>query len=120
MNDNGKEIQISLRLSTDDNQLLENYMADHGIENRSVFIRDLIRDTVTGAKTKVEEGEDGIYVRLNQVQLQTLENMKEDGTIFDAESYIRQLIMSDIVPKDSLEDSKSRAFKAAQQASRMM
>ena len=58
--------------------------------------------------------------RLRLTQACTLANMKADGTIYDEESYIRQLVMTEVIPKVSMEDSKSRAFAAAQQSSRIM
>ena len=67
-----------------------------------------------------EAGEDGIYVRLSEVLIQAMENLKKEGVIFDEESYIRQLVMSDLIPQESLENTKTNAFKAAQEASRMM
>jgi len=117
-NDDGTKITI--RVSPEDIQLMEDFMSDHEIENRSDFVRDAIHGYIQSSNTAAEAGGDGIYVHLSAVQLETLENMRKDGTIFDAESFIRQLVLAEIIPKDSLEDSKSRAFKAAQQASRMM
>jgi len=112
--------KITIRISNTDIQLMEDYMSEHEIENRSDFVRDAIRGFIASTKNSAEAGEDGIYVHLSGVQMQALENMKKDGTIFDGESYIRQLVLSDMIPKDSMDDSKARAFKAAQQLSRIM
>ncbi len=117
-NDDGTKITI--RVSPEDIQVMEDFMSDHEIGNRSDFIRDAIRGYIASSRASHEADADGIYVRLTGVQLQTLENMRRDGTIYDAESYVRQLITADIVPKEALEDSKVRAFKAAQQSSRNM
>lgn len=113
--------KISIRLSNEDIQDMEDFMSDNEIENRSDFIREAIHGYIAHARASPEGPQgDGVFVRLNEVQLQTLENMRRDGTIYDAESYIRALVLADLVPKESVEDSKVRAFKAAQQASRMM
>ncbi len=117
-NDDGTK--ITLRVSPEDIQLMEDFMSEHEIGNRSDFIRDAIRGYIANSRTSPEMDADGIYVRLTGVQLQTLENMRKDGTIYDAESYIRQLVAVDIIPKEALEDSKARSFKAAQQSSRNM
>ena len=117
-NDDG--LKITIRVSSEDIQLMEDFMSDNGIATRSDFIRDAIRGYIENSKVSGEAVGDGVFIHLGEVQLQTLENMRKDGTIYDAESYIRDLVLADIVPKDSMEDSKSRAFKAAQQASRMM
>lgn len=96
-------------------------MSDNEIENRSDFIRAAIHGYIAHAKdSSGGVQDDGVFIRLNGVQLQTLENMRKDGTIYDAESYIRALVLDDLVPVESIEDSKNRAFKAAQQSSRMM
>lgn len=112
--------KITLRVSPEELQALEDYMAANDIDNRSDFIRDMIRDKIAGKAQTAEAGDNAVVVRLSPVVLQTIENMKADGTIFDAESYIRQLIMTDIIPKEAVEDSKARAFGAAQQSSRIM
>jgi metal-responsive CopG/Arc/MetJ family transcriptional regulator len=118
MTDDGTKITIRIR--PDDIQRMEDFMAEHDIGNRSDFIRDAISGYIEQkSKKPLEESDGGIFVRLSEVQLGTLENMRDDGAIYDVESYVRNLIVSDIIPKECIEDSKVRAFKAAQQAARM-
>ncbi len=111
--------KITIRVSNEDIQAMEDYMDANNIDNRSDLIRELIRSCTNGTIIGKDDA-DAVVIHLSPVVMQTLENMKADGTIYDAESYIRQLIMSDIIPKDAVEDSKSRAFAAAQQSSRIM
>lgn len=113
-------MKITIRISNEDLQAMEDFMSANDIDNRSDFIRDAIRGHIANNMKTAETGDNTVVVRLSPVVIQTLENMKADGTIFDAESYVRQLIMTDIIPKDAIEDSKARAFGAAQQASRIM
>ena len=111
--------KITIRVSNEDIQMMEDFMADHEIENRSDFIRDAIRGYIANSRSGGKIESDSIVVRLNPVVLQTLENMKADGTIFDEESFIRELVNAEVIPKEAVEDSKARAFRAAQQSSRM-
>ncbi|MCQ2079751.1 MAG: ribbon-helix-helix domain-containing protein [archaeon] len=111
--------KITIRVSNEDIQLMEDFMSDNGIENRSDFIRDAIRGYIANNRTPGEiVDENAILVHLSPVVLQTLENMSRDGTAYSAEDYIRQLVNADIIPRDALEDSKARSFKAAQQSFR--
>ncbi|MGI6009771.1 MAG: ribbon-helix-helix domain-containing protein [Methanomethylophilus sp.] len=118
MAENEKTTLISLRLTDEDIAILNRYMSEKGIDSRSEAIRSAIRNV--GAESEVKQGEDGIYVRLNQIQLLTLDNMKKQGIIYDEESYIRQLVIEQIVPKDAKESSTADAFKAAQQKAEML
>ena len=117
-NDEGPKITI--RLSNEDLQAMEDFMGDKGYGNRSEFIRDAIRGYIAHARVSGEAPGDGIFVHLGEVHLMTLENMVADGAIYNAEDYIRKLVLDDIVPKESMEDTKSRSFKAAQQRLRDM
>lgn len=114
-------VKISVRLSSEDMQLIQDFMEENDLDvTISSFIRDAIRGYIADKKVPAEAGEDGIYVRLSEVLIQAMENLKKEGVIFDEESYIRQLVMSDLIPQESLENTKTNAFKAAQEASRMM
>lgn len=107
--------KITIRVSNEDIQAMEDFMAENEIENRSDFVRDAIRAYIANSKTVGGEIDpNSIMVRFNPVVLQALENMKAEGIIFDSESYIRQLVMSDILPEETLRNSKSRAFNTAQ------
>ena len=112
--------KITIRMSNADIQLMEDFMSDHDLENRSVFIRDAIREYSANNKTEAQSDDNSVTVRLNPVVLQTLENMRADGTIYDSESFIRELINTAVIPKEAIDDSRARAFKAAQQSSRIM
>ena len=112
--------KITIRMSNADIQLMEDFMSDHDLENRSVFIRDAIREYIANNKAEAQSDDNSVTVRLNPVVLQTLENMRADGTIYDSESFIWELINTAVIPKEAIDDSRARAFKAAQQSSRIM
>lgn len=112
--------KITIRVSNDDIQLMEDFMAEHGIENRSDFIRDAIRGFIASSRAPEDSENNCIVVPLNPVVIQALENLKTEGVIHDEASYIREIVNADIIPKEAIEESKARAFRAAQQSSRIM
>jgi metal-responsive CopG/Arc/MetJ family transcriptional regulator len=112
-------VKITVRITNDVIQLMEDYMSEHMIENRSDFVRDAIRGYISSCKAP-ENPDGAVTVPLNPVVIQTLENMKAEGIITDTAAYIAGLVNNDVIPKEVMEESKARAFKAAQQSSRMM
>jgi Arc/MetJ-type ribon-helix-helix transcriptional regulator len=117
-----KELTISIRLSVEDNQMIEDFMAERKIDSRSRFIRDAISGYIDlqrrAGRSNSEIGE-GIFVRLREMHLETLRLMVEDGTAFSEEEYIRKCVLEKLVSPESESDSANRAFKAAQSTSRM-
>jgi len=103
---------VTLRVGSEDLQIMEDYLAEHTDQSASDFIRAAIRSYDNGS-------EGGIFVRLNEVLLNTLSGMKEDGTIFSEEEFVRGLILEAVLTKDEVRDSAGRAFKSAQLAARM-
>ena len=118
-----KEITISIRISTEDVQRMEDFMAERRIDSRSHFIRDAIAGYISSQKQQRPGGsagtESGIFVRFREVQMEALKLMVEDGTAFDEEEFIRKCVLEKFVTKESEADSADRSFKAAQLASKM-
>ncbi len=116
MTDDGTK--ITLRVGSDDIQLMESFMAENGIGNRSDFIRDAIRGYITYKKTespapmKAEKG--GIFVRCSDVQLETLSNLAKLGICLSEEEFVRKCVLDVIVPKDAGVKAISDAFASAQ------
>ncbi|MDR3075059.1 MAG: ribbon-helix-helix domain-containing protein [Candidatus Methanoplasma sp.] len=117
-----KEVTISIRMGTEDIQIMEDFMAENDIDSRSRFVRDAIsgyiaskRQGVTGSAGSVS----GVLVRFREVQMEALRLMVEDGIAFDEEEYIRKCVLEKLVKPESEADSADRAFKAAQMASKM-
>jgi len=116
-----KEVAISFRIGIEDNQIMEDFMTERGIDGRSRFIRDAIIGYI-GQQKKVSGSagnENGIFVRFREVQMEALRLVVEDGTAFSEEEYIRKCVLEKLVSKESEIDSVDRAFKAAQLASKM-
>jgi len=116
-----KEIPISIRMGIEDVQMMEDFMAEKGIDSRSRFIRDAIAGYISSQKpiSGVAGTESGIFVRFREVQMEALRLMVEDGTAFDEEEFIRKCVLAKLVSPETEADSADRAFKAAQLASKM-
>ncbi|MCL2032585.1 MAG: ribbon-helix-helix domain-containing protein [Methanomassiliicoccaceae archaeon] len=112
-----KEITISIRMGTEDIQKMEDFMAENKIDSRSSFIRDAIAGHISSQR-RIGSGS-GFFIRFNEVQMETLRLMVEDGTIFSEEEYIRKCVTDRIVSPESEADSANRSFKAAQMSSKM-
>ncbi len=118
-----KETTISFRMGKEDLQMLEEFMDEHGIDERGRS--RLIRDAIAGYISSQGHGSgsagkgSGIYVRFNEVQMEALRMMVEDGTAFDEEEFIRRCVHAKLVSPEVEADSANRAFKAAQMASKM-
>ncbi|MCL2148429.1 MAG: ribbon-helix-helix domain-containing protein [Methanomassiliicoccaceae archaeon] len=115
-----KEVAVSIRMTVDEVQLMEEFMAEKGIDSRSQFIRDAVSGFISLQK-RVTGGAigDGYFIRFNEVQMGALRLMVEDGTIFSEEEFVRKCVLDRIVSPESEADSASRSFKAAQMASKM-
>jgi len=113
--------KITIRMGSEEIQKMEDFMAEHDIGNRSDFIRDAIRGFIDVHTNPVsaDSTESGIFVRLGEVHMETLEMLKRDGICFDIEEFARKCVLDRIVTQESEKDSIDRAIKAAQMASRM-
>ena len=115
-----KEITISIRMGTEDIQLMEDFMSEKEIDSRSRFVRDAIAGYISSQRAGTSSaGKSGVFVRFKEVQMEALRLMVEDGTAFDEEEYIRKCVLEKLVSPESEADSAGRAFKAAQMASKM-
>jgi Arc/MetJ-type ribon-helix-helix transcriptional regulator len=113
--------KITLRMGNEEIQMMEDFMADRNIGNRSDFIRDAIRGYIESERNDGPGAgaEDGLFVRLTEVQKGTLELLAQDGMCVSAEEYARKCILDRIIPADAEKDAVSRAFQASYMASKM-
>ncbi len=115
-----KETTISIRMGPEEIQIMDDFMDDNGIIKRSDFIRRAITGYIRSKTDQdVEEGPGGIFVRLQEVQLEAINNIVKTGVCYDAEEYARKCILDKIVPAESEEEAVKNSFKAAQMASEM-
>jgi Arc/MetJ-type ribon-helix-helix transcriptional regulator len=113
MSDDGTKVTI--RMGPEEIQMMEDFMADQDIGNRSDFIRDAIKGYIASVKAgQPMNAEGGIFVRLNDVQMDTLEALVQTGIAVSPEEYIRKCLLEKIVPKSIEDDAIENAFKAAQ------
>jgi hypothetical protein len=121
MNMTDEGAKVTIRMGPEEIQLMEDFMADRNIGNRSDFIRDAINGYIKAqqnpASGMVEGG--GIFVRLGEVHMEALEMMRQDGTCFDVEEFARKCILDKLISPEFEKDSIDRAVKAALMASRM-
>ena len=107
--------KVTIRMGPEEIQMMEDFMADHDIGNRSDFIRDAIKGYIESVKADhSEKAEGGIFVRLNDIQMDTLEALVQTGIAVSGEEYIRKCVLDKIIPKSIEDNAIENAFKAAQ------
>ena len=107
--------KVTIRMGPEEIQMMEDFMADHDIGNRSDFIRDAIKGYIESVKADhSEKTEGGIFVRLNDIQMDTLDALVQTGIAVSGEEYIRKCVLDKIIPKSIEDDAIENAFKAAQ------
>ena len=113
MSDDGTKITI--RMGPEEIQMMEDFMGDHDIGNRSDFIRDAIKGYIASMKAGQPMGaEGGIFVRLSDVQLDTLSGLVKTGIAVSEEEFIRKCLLDKIVPRSVEDETIENAFRAAQ------
>jgi len=119
MTDEGTK--VTFRMGPEEIQLMEDFMDDRDIGNRSDFIRDAIRGYIESERSDGRPGadSDGLFVRLSEVHMDTLERLKEGGICYDIEEFARKCILDVIVPAEVSQDTIGNAFRAAQIAYKM-
>ncbi len=113
MTDDGTKVTI--RMGPEEIQMMEDFMADHDIGNRSDFIRDAIKGYIASMKAGTPgKAEGGIFVRLSDVQMDTLSALVQTGVTVSEEEFIRKCLLDKIVTKDLETEAIENAFRAAQ------
>lgn len=109
-------LKVTIRISPEDLNLLEDYMAEHGIENRSDCIREAIKSLVE--KDKVEDcSQTGLFVHLSEIQKATLKGLVDLGIAVSEEEFVRRVLLEKIIPANEVESAISNAFRLAQKQS---
>ena len=113
MSDEGTKITI--RMGPEDIQMMEDFMADQDIGNRSDFVREAVKGYIASVKAgKPFDSTGGVFVRLNDVQMDTLEGLVKTGIAVSPEEFIRKCVLDKIVPKSIEDEAIENAFRAAQ------
>jgi len=116
-----KEETFSIRMGIEDFQMMEEFMTENGIRNRSRFIRDAIATYISSQMQMPGSAgnEDGIYVRLREIHLEALKFMVADGIAYDEEELVRKWILEKLVKPEKEKESADNAFETAKLTSRM-
>ncbi|MBR4504198.1 MAG: hypothetical protein IKP20_04415 [Candidatus Methanomethylophilaceae archaeon] len=111
-------MKITIRVGPDEIQLIEDYMDQFHVGNRSDFIRDAIRGYInfrrneTGSTSNSDVG--GIFIHLSDLHLEILANLKKMGICLSEEEFIRKCVIDAIMPKEAENKAIDEAFASAQ------
>ena len=106
--------KVTIRMGPDVIQAMEDFMADHGIENRSDFIRDAISGYIASQENGGSASTGGIFVRFSELQMDALENIIQSGVAYDVEEFVRGCVLDRIVPEEVQKEAYANAFRSAQ------
>ena len=106
--------KVTIRMGPDVIQAMEDFMADHGIENRSDFIRDAISDYIASQENGGSASTGGIFVRFSELQMDALENIIQSGVAYDVEELVRGCVLHRTVPEQVQTDPYANASRSAQ------
>ena len=106
--------KVTIRMGPDVIQAMEDFMADHGIENRSDFIRDAISGYIASQENGGSASTGGIFVRFSELQMDALDKIVEGGVAYDVEEFVRRCVLDRIVPEEVEKDVFTNAFRSAQ------
>ena len=113
MSDDGT--RITIRMGLEEIQMMEDFMSDHEIENRSDFVRDAVRAYIDLVRSgRPVQQESGIFVRFSELQLSALSGLVSLGVSLDEEEFVRKCVLDKILPKAVEEEAYENAFRAAQ------
>ncbi len=115
--------KITLRVGPEEIQMMEDYMSDHGIGNRSDFVRDAIRGYIQYKKTEsMSTGvpmEGGIFVRFNDLQLQALKHLTQLGICLTEEEFVRRTVLDVMITDEKKAEAIKNAFETAQMSAEL-
>lgn len=113
MTDDG--IKVTIRMGPEDLQMVEDFMDDRGIENRSIFIRDAIRGYIDAQRNGVADASgSGIFVRFSDLQIDALQGLVQRGICLNEEEFVRKCVLDRIVPATVEEEAYADSFRTAQ------
>ena len=113
MTDEGTK--VTLRMGPEEIQMMEDFMDEHDIGNRSDFIRDAIRGYIDSQRNggTVASGS-GIFVRFSDLQMDALQGIVQRGICLNEEEFVRKCVLDKIVPATVEEEAYADSFRTAQ------
>ncbi len=114
MTDEGTKVTI--RMGSDVIDLMEHFMGEHDIGNRSDFIRDAIKGYIAAQNSGgTQEGtESGIFVRFSETHLDAIQGLVDLGICLNAEEYVRSCVLEQIVTPEIRQEAINNAMRNAQ------
>ena len=114
MTDDGTK--VTLRMTAEDIQMMEDFMDEHDIGNRSDFIRDAIRSYIASQRLSDDQKASvgGIFVRFSDLHMDAIRGLVSLGMGIDEEEYVRKCVLDTIIPKTALDEAVENAFRNAQ------
>ncbi len=114
MTDDGTK--VTLRMGPEEIQMMEDFMDEHDIGNRSDFIRDAIRGYIASQRNggRNEASESGIFVRFSDLQMDALQGLVQRGICLNEEEFVRKCVLDKIVPATVEEEAYADSFRTAQ------
>ena len=113
MTDEGTK--VTLRMGPEVIQMMEDFMDEHDIGNRSDFIRDAIKGYIDSQRNGgfVASGS-GIFVRFSDLQMDALQGLVQRGICLSEEEFVRKCVLDRIVPATVEEEAVADSFRTAQ------
>lgn len=114
MTDDGTK--VTLRMGPEEIQMMEDFMDEHDIGNRSDFIRDAIRGYIASQRSggAPNASGSGIFVRFSDLQMDALQGIVQRGICLDEEEFVRKCVLDKIVPAAVEEEAYADSFRTAQ------
>ena len=114
MTDDGTK--VTLRMGPEEIQMMEDFMDEHDIGNRSDFIRDAIRGYIASQRNggSNNASESGIFVRFSDLQMDALQGIVQRGICLNQEEFVRKSVLDKIVPATVEEEAYADSFRTAQ------
>lgn len=108
--------KVTLRMGPEEIQMMEDFMDEHDIGNRSDFIRDAIRGYIASQRAGNPDcaSEGGIFVRLSELQMDALQGIVQRGISLSEEEFVRKCVLDKIVPATIAEEACADSFRTAQ------
>lgn len=108
--------KVTLRMGPEEIQMMEDFMDEHDIGNRSDFIRDAIRGYIASQKAGNPDcaSEGGIFVRFSELQMDALQGIVQRGISLNEEEFVRKCVLEKIVPATVAEEAYADSFRTAQ------
>ncbi len=114
MTDDGT--RVTLRMGPEEIQMMEDFMDEHDIGNRSDFIRDAIRGYINSCRVGGPSATSGsgIFVRFSDLQMDALQGLVQRGICLNEEEFVRKCVLDKIVPATVTEEAYADSFRTAQ------